>query len=286
MHPLLVSTEWLEERLGAPELRIFDASVHLDPSPKGFEIRSGRADYEAAHIPGAGFLDLGRELADPESSLEFTRPSAARLEAALSAAGLSNEHHAVVYSASGPMWATRLFWILRSAGHATVSVLDGGFERWCAEGRPVCSEPCTVPATTFKAAPREELWANTDEVAAAIDDGAACTINALPRALHTGEAEMGYARPGHIRGSVNVPFPQLLDRDTGTLLPPDELRRHFEAVGAFERERAITYCGGGIAATLTAFALTTLGHPNVAVYDGSLSEWARDPARPMDTGSD
>lgn len=280
----LVSTGWLEEHLGDPDLRIIDATVHLRPGPKGLERQAGRGDYDAGHIPGAAFLDLATELADPASAHDFTRPPRAQLEAALSAVGVSNEHRVVAYSGSGAMWATRLYWILRAAGHDAVAILDGGFQQWCAEKRPISSEPCTHRAASFKASERDELWATADEVAEAIGDGGSCTINALPRAYHTGEAEMGYARPGRIRGSVNVSFTELLDGETGKLLAPDELRRHFEGVGAFERERVITYCGGGIAATLNAFALTLLGHSNVSVYDGSLSEWARDPARPMDTG--
>ena len=115
-----------------------------------------------------------------------------------------------------------------------------------------------------------------------IAEGQVCTINALPRELYTGERGLGYARPGRIRGSVSVPFPGLIDPDSGEVRPDAELRRRFEQVGALGRERVITYCGGGIAASSDAFVLHLLGHDNVAVYDGSLMEWCADPELPLE----
>lgn len=278
----LVSTSWLAEHLDDPDLRVFDATIHLARPPE--PPRSGRADYEAGHIPGAGFLDLATELADPAGEHHFTRPPIDRLESVLSRAGITTRDRVVAYSTSHPMWATRLWWILRSAGVARCALLDGGFAKWVKEGRPVTTDPCAYPETHFEGMPREDLWADRDQVLAAIEDAGVCTINALPSQLHTGEAAMGYARPGHVRGSKNVPFTDVIDSETGLLKADATLREHFDATGALNRSRVITYCGGGIAATLDAFALTILGHENVAVYDGSLSEWAADPTLPMETG--
>ncbi len=283
MNDLLVSTEWLDRHLDDPDLRIFDATIHLPTSP-GEPVGSGRVDYAKAHIPGAGFIDLVSELSDPESPFPFTRPSATRLERVLSQAGIGNQHRMVAYSSSSPMWSTRLWWLLRSAGHERVAVLDGGFSKWRAEGRPASADSCSYPEATFEPNMQESHWASKREVCDAIQDDSTCTINALPSALHTGEAEMGYARPGRIQASENVPFHLLLDPDTGAFKPISELREQFAAAGVFDRERAITYCGGGIAATLDALALTLAGHPNVAVYDGSLNEWSADPEMPMATG--
>lgn len=278
----LVTTDWLAERITDPDLRVFDATIHLPTSP-GDRVKSGRDDYARAHVPGAGFLDLLSELSDASSAFPFTRPATEQLEHALSRAGIGNDNRVVAYSSSNVMWATRLWWLLRSAGHERVSVLDGGFAKWCSEGRPTSDEPCSYPESTFEADVRESDWASKQEVLAAIGSGAVCTVNALPSAIHNGEAEMGYARPGHIEGSDNVPFHVLIRSETGEFRPATELREHFAHTGVFGRERAITYCGGGIAATLNALALTLAGHPNVAVYDGSLNEWSADPEMPMQT---
>jgi thiosulfate/3-mercaptopyruvate sulfurtransferase len=279
----LVSTEWLAAHLTDADLRVFDSTIHL-PSTPGERVASGRDDYARAHIPGAGFLDLLSDLSDTSSALPFTRPTKDRLEPAFSQAGIGKESRVVAYSSSNVMWATRLWWLLRSAGHERVAVLDGGFAKWCSEGRPTCTKPCLYAPSTFEADMRESHWASQQAVLAAIGDGSICTINALPSALHTGEAEMGYARPGHIEGSENVPFHLLLHPETGEFNSADELREHFARTGAFERARVISYCGGGIAATLNALALTLAGHPNIAVYDGSLNEWSADPDLPMKTG--
>jgi thiosulfate/3-mercaptopyruvate sulfurtransferase len=283
MNQYLVNTEWLAAHLTDADLRVFDATVHLPASP-GERATSGRDDYAQAHIPGAGFLDLLSDLADTSSALPFTRPTKDQLERVLSRSGIGNEDRVVVYSNSNVMWATRLWWLLRSAGLERVAVLDGGFAKWSGESRSCSGEPSRYPQSTFRADMRESFWASKQDVQAAIGDASTCTINALPRALHIGEVEMGYARPGHIDGSVNVPFHQLLDPDTGEFKTPAELREHFDRTRVFDRERAIHYCGGGIAATLNALALTLAGHPNVAVYDGSLNEWSADPKLPMKTG--
>jgi thiosulfate/3-mercaptopyruvate sulfurtransferase len=281
----LVSTDWLAANLSDPDLRVFDATVHLRPAKPGpYVVESGRADYEAGHIPGAAFLDLARDLSDAASPLGFTRLKGQALADALGAAGIGPGHKVVCYSTSTPMWATRLWWMLRSAGLADVAVLDGGFARWTAEGRPVETESRSYRAVKAVITERPDAWADKHDVLAAIDDGAVCTINALSAGVHSGEAEMNYGRKGHIKGSRNVPYAALLDAE-GRYRSDAELRALFEAVGAFERPRVIFYCGGGISATMDALALTRLGHPSVAVYDGSMSEWTKDPNLPMETGA-
>ena len=282
--PVLVDTGWLSERLDDPGLRIFDVTVHLRPEPPGYRIESGHADYARRHIPGASFLDLPGDLSDESSDLDFTMPGLARIERVLSEAGLGDDHQVVLYSGSHVMWATRVWWMLRSSGFDAAAVLDGGLRKWRAEERRLCSEPCSYPPATFRGAPRQNLWATKDEVFATMRDGAVCTINALPREMHTGQSPMRYGRPGHIAGSENVPFADILDPDSGVFRSIDAIRDRFGRAGAFDRKRVITYCGGGISATTDAFALILAGHTDVAVYDGSLSEWARDEDLPMETG--
>ena len=286
MHPL-ISTQALAERLAlgdAPgRLRVFDTTVHLRPADPGpFTVESGRTDHAAGHVPGAAFIDLQDELSDSAAPLRFTLPPVAQLEAALSAAGLSNGDDCVLYSSTSMMWATRVWWMLRSLGFAA-RVLDGGLPKWRAEGRPLATGGPRYPAGHFRAAPAGGLWADRDEVRRAVGNGAVCTLNALTASVHVGTSPLNYGRKGRIRGSVNVPYPALL-ADDGCLRPVADLRQAFDAVGALSSPRVICYCGGGIAATLDALALLLAGQPQVAVYDGSLADWAADPELPMDTG--
>jgi thiosulfate/3-mercaptopyruvate sulfurtransferase len=281
----LVSTAWLQANLADPDLRLFDVTVHLRPSTSGpYAIESGRAGYEASHIPGAAFLDLAGDLSDRGSPLPFTMPPAERFAGALAAAGVRRGVRVVAYAATTPMWATRLWWMLRACGFDDAAVLDGGFGKWVAEGRPVEAGARAYPAATLSLEGRPGAWATRDEVLAAIGDGAVCTINALAPGVHSGEAATNYGRKGHIKGSVNVPYAALTGPD-GAFRRDADLRPLFEQVGALQRPRVICYCGGGISATMDALALTRLGHPAVAVYDGSMSEWTRDPALPMETGA-
>lgn len=277
---LLVSPERLEAQLGDPELRVFDCSVHLDAGGA----RAGRDVYDAGHVPGAAFLDVLTELSNPEAALSFTRPSHEQLRETLSRSGISESSRVVLYSGTDVMWATRAWWVLRYAGHEGTRLLDGGLGRWRSEGRPLATDATRYPPTTREPRLREEVWASTQDVLSAIDDGGACTLDALPGAIHRGEVGLGYARPGHVKGSENVSYNRLVDRDSGAFLPDDALRKQFETTGALERGRVISYCGGGIAATTNAFVLLMLGHPDVSVYDGGLDEWSRDASLPMETG--
>jgi thiosulfate/3-mercaptopyruvate sulfurtransferase len=282
----LVSTAWLAGRLGDPELRIFDVTVHLRPATPGpYSIESGRADYEAAHVPGAAFLDLPRDLSDAEAPLPFTIPPVERLALALGAAGVGPGTLVVAYSTPTPMWATRLWWMLRASGFDNAAVLDGGFDKWRAEGRPVEAGERRYPAAALELRAPPDAWADKAAVLAAIGDGGVCTINALSPSAHRGEGATNYGRKGHIAGSCNVPYAALLNPD-GTYRDDQALRALFEEVGALTRPRVICYCGGGISATMDALALTRLGHPAVAVYDGSMSEWSRDPEMPMEVGAE
>ena len=281
----LVSSGWLQANLQDPNLRIFDATVHLRPATPGpYRIESGLADYEIAHIPGAAFLDLARDLSDPRSDLSFTRLPAAQLSSALGAAGVRRGVRVVLYSSTTPMWATRVWWMLRALDFEDVAVLDGGLAKWRAESRPVESGVQAYPAADLSLTERADAWADRHTVLAAIGDGAVCTINALAPSVHSGDGAVNYGRKGHIAGSRNVPYAALLDAD-GAYRSDEDLRALFKGVGALDRPRVILYCGGGISATMDALALTRLGHPSIAVYDGSMSEWVRDPGLPMETGS-
>ena len=283
--PLLVETDWLAAHLADPDLRIFDGTTYLDPDPvRVYTVRSGRPDWERGHIPGAGHLDLQGELSDTASPLRFTMPPAGEFAAVMSRHGVGEGTRVVLYSAGSIIWATRIWWMLRAFGFDAAAVLNGGLDKWQAEGRPLSTEPSRHAPARFVARPRPELIATTAEVAAAIGDGRTAIVNALTARQHTGEGGVHYGRPGRITGSVNVPAHRLVDAQTKAFRPAGDLAALFAAAGADGAERVITYCGGGIAASADAFVLTMLGHSRVAVYDGSLSEWANDLAAPMETG--
>ncbi len=284
MEPL-VSTEWLAAELGAPDLRIVETTVWLRRTPEGYETVSGRPDWERAHIPGSAFADLLSGLADPDTPLPCMAPDDARFAAGMEALGIGEGTRVVVYDRTGsPEWSTRLWWMLRAYGFDAAAVLDGGWRAWTGEGRPVTAEPPPArPPTRFVVRRRPWLFATKEEVLAAIGDGATCIVNALSREQHRGD-DVGYPRRGHIPGAWNVPAAELVDPETSRYLPRAELEARLAEMLA--KPRVITYCGGGIAATSDAFVLTLLGHTNVAVYDGSLLEWASDPTLPLEVDSD
>lgn len=281
----LIDTATLSRRLGEPGLVVLDCTTHLVPDPKTtYQVVAGRADFEHGHVPGAQFVDVQGDVSDNNHRLRFMLPSAESFAAAMRRFGVGEGSQVVTYSQTTPQWATRMWWLLRVFGFDNAAVLDGGFQKWTREGRPVETGPAKPrPAGEFAARPPRPLMAGKEEVLRAVGDGAVCTLNALSAEQHAGSGGNSYGRVGRIKGSVNLPAAHLLDPATGAFLSADELRRRFDGVGAFGK-KVITYCGGGIAASADAFALVMLGHPNVKLYDASMSEWANDPALPMETG--
>ncbi len=280
----LVETEWLEMHLNHPELRVFDCTTRLHIQPVGpSRTESGRAHYETAHIPGAGFIDIVDDLSDRDHSLPFMAPPVAQFEAAMRRLGIGHDHHVILYGAGNVYMATRVWWLMRLMGIDQVSVLNGGLEKWVREGRPLDSRPASYPPSDFVARPRFDRLATRSDVEAAMADPArACVINALSRQQHAGTGGTHYGRPGRIPGSVNVPASELIDPDTNTFLDRDLIAERFTAVGVPGADRILTYCGGGIAASVAAFALALIGYQDVALYDASLNEWSNDPTLPME----
>jgi thiosulfate/3-mercaptopyruvate sulfurtransferase len=185
------------------------------------------------------------------------------------------------------IWAARLWWMLRYYGFDQAAVLNGGWAKWTKEGRAVSTAAPTYPPAAFSVRPRPELIASKDEVLAAISSSHTCLVNALTPDEFAGTGPIHYTRPGHIPSSVNVPFAGptgVVDLETASYRSPEELSALFAAAGATASDRVITYCGGAIAATNAAFALHLIGVDNVAVYDGSLTEWGVDSSLPLETG--
>jgi thiosulfate/3-mercaptopyruvate sulfurtransferase len=286
VHPeYLVETEWLAEHLNDPDVLVFDCTTHLIPDPKiTYQVKPGREDFEQGHIPGAQFVDMLHDVSDTSQSLRFMRQSPEEFAAALRRFGVNSRTRVISYSTANVWWATRFWFLLHEFGHDNAAVLNGGWQKWQHEGRPIEKGAARArPAGDFAIRQVRNLMVGKDDVLRAIGDGAVCTLNALQPQQHAGAGGNSYGRPGRIAGSVNLPAAHLLDPDSNTFLPAEELRKRFESVGAMDR-KVINYCGGGIAASADALALIMLGHRDVKLYDASLSEWAKDPALPMETG--
>jgi thiosulfate/3-mercaptopyruvate sulfurtransferase len=285
MHPL-VETDWLAGHVDDPGIRVLECTVYLHPAdvPGGFRVESGRAKWSEGHIPGAGFADLQDDLSARGTSLRFMMPPAAQFAEAMSRYGVGDDVRVILYDRALNMWAARVWWMLRAFGFDNAAVLNGGFKKWTREGRPVATDDGAAPPRRFTARPRPELIADKAGVLAAVDDTRACVLNALTDEQHRGTGGVTYGRPGRIAGSTNVPARELVDPDTHAYLPTEVLREKLAAAGALDASRVVTYCGAGIAASSDAFVLVVLGHPNVALYDASLSEWAADASLPMETG--
>jgi len=278
----LVSAKWLYQHLDDPDLVVLDCTVMVEADEQGdLRTSSGRSNYEAGHIPGAGFADLMGELSESESPLEFSLPTPEAFAAAISALGVSDDSRVVLYSANYSAWAARVWWMLRWIGFDRAALLDGGLAAWASAGYPVSTELPRRDAGKLSVNLRPKLIADHGEVLESLENQNVRLIDSMSEAHYRGEVAM-YARPGHIPGASNIPTTLLMD-ETGRFRPQDELEMLFD----FNvNDRTITYCGGGIAASANAFVLHRLGFTDVAVYAASLDEWAADPANPMELGEE
>lgn len=284
-----VDGTWLAAHLNDPQVTIFDATVILDPD--SWQANSGRDTFNDAHIPGAQFVDLIGELSDPAGDVgleqgvhAYKLPNPHVIATVLQRYGVDDDSTVVVYDTSAGMWAARLWWMLRQAGFDNVAVLDGGYAQWVAENRPVTSDTTQPVAADapFTVRPRPELFASKDDVVARLHDTDTVLVNALWPEQFRGEVDTPLPRKGRIPGSVNVPFTDTID-ETGRVHDTDTLAKLFADAGVNGDKQVVTYCGGGIAASSVALALAQVGI-DAAVYDGSLAEWALDPALPLEVG--
>ena len=285
----LMSTETLARALGGAALRVYDCTTYLEPPPPGsdepYVAVPGRASFEAAHVPGADFLDLQGEFSDPGTRLRFMMAPPAQLAAAFGRHGIGAGVRVVLYSIGTMMWATRFWWMLKALGFDGAAVLDGGFDKWRAEGRPVeTGAPRGYPAARFAARPQSGRFVDKDAVLAATRDPRTVIVNALGPQFHQGLEPSRYGRPGRVPGSVNVPAASLVDPATKAFTTLDDAARKFASAGIDRDKRVIAYCGGGISATVDLFLLHQLGYDQLTLYDGSMGEWAKDEALPIEQG--
>lgn len=279
--PLLVTADWLQQNLAA--VKVLDCTTYMSPQPVGpSKITSGRPDFERGHIPGAQHVDMVADLSDPAGEFPYTLPAPDQIAALLGRLGNSADDHVVLYAATHAMVATRAWYVLRALGHRRLSILDGGLAAWTASGHPLSTAVQQPVAVHYAPAARRAHYASRDDVAACGSD--TIVVNALSPEQYAGTGGAHYGRPGRIPGSVNVPAASLLQPDGMTFRPVEEIRETLAAQGVSPERPVITYCGGGIAATVDAFALELTGHRDWAVYDDSLLQWSADERNPMQTG--
>ncbi len=282
---LTITTAELADQLAEPDLRIYDCTVFMKPKEGGgYDIRAGREEYRQAHIPGSAFVDLKTDFSAPDPRLLFMLPETQRFAAAAGAAGIGAGAKVVLYNRGPSWWATRLWFMLEHFGFSAARVLDGGFDKWQAESRPVESGDNAYSPADFNVRAATPNFVAKEEMFAKHRAEGVVTLNALTAAQHRGEINP-YGRPGRIPGSRHAPAAAFLNED-GTFVQGAALAELAAAAGADTAAEVIAYCGGGISATTTAFALRLAGHRAVKIYDGSMSEWARDPDMPLAVGDD
>ena len=270
--PLLVECEWLDKHLYDRDLRVLECTVFLSAGEEGLWIESGYESWKEEHIPTSSFVDVIEELSEQRTELPFMLPSAEQFSKVMSQYGVDEGSHVVLYDRAGTVWAARVWWMLRVFGFEQVSILNGGWQQWKQRGYPLTQEITECPETVFQAEFCPQYLATTQDVLFALGNDSTCFINSL-------RTENFHA--ARIPGSINVPYVELLDSETGAFLALTQLRNKFHNYeGA-----VICYCGSGITACVDAFVLSLLGWKDVAVYDGSMSEWTAGGTLPIERES-
>ncbi len=278
MEPL-VSTEWLAGELGAPDLRVIDASIFLPGSG-----RNARAEYEAEHIPGAVFMDLD-EIVDTENPAPHMLPPAHKFASRMQSLGLGDGNRFVVYDNSPLHSAARAWWMLTIFGAHRAAILDGGMQKWKAEGRPTEAGKPQVRHGHFTPMLDQGAVADKAFVASLLGRGSHELVDVRPASRFAGEdpEPRPGVEPGHMPGAKNLPQSELFNPDN-SWKRGDDLRAAFDAAGVDLSKPMVTTCGSGVTAAVLLFGAHLLGKRDVKLYDGSWSEWGADPDTPKATG--
>ncbi len=276
----LVSTEWLAAHLRDPHVKILDASFKMPGV-----LPLAKDDFETAHIPGAAYFDVDA-IADHANALPHMFPDAEQFGRDVGALGVGNGDTVVVYDSGGWVAAPRVWWMFLSFGHDDVRVLDGGFKKWIAEGRPVESGKSAPKAASFKAVFNGKRVRSKQDILANLASKTEQVVDARARERFEGEAKEPWPgrRMGHIPGSFNVPYASLFDAATGAMKPIEQLRAAFASADVDLRKPIVTSCGSGVSASVLSLALFRLGVENAALYDGSWAEWGLPDGPPLVTG--
>jgi thiosulfate/3-mercaptopyruvate sulfurtransferase len=275
----LVETEWLAAHLDDPQVRIVDmrGSVRTETAPDGFQTAAylgERAAYDAGHIPGAVYLDWTTDLVDENDPVPAQAAPPEKLARILGERGIGDEHRIIAYDDHpSSQFATRLWWLLRYYGHEQCQVLNGGWTKWRAEGRPVSTEAPAHPRAVFTPRPQPQWRKTADEVLAALGKPDFLLLDARDEGQYTGRIRRGI-RGGRIPGALSFPRERLVRPDR-TFEEPEQLQAALGGAGIEPGREVVAYCNGGVAATSVLFALSMLGYPHLGNYDGSWNEWNR-----------
>jgi thiosulfate/3-mercaptopyruvate sulfurtransferase len=275
-HDLLVTTEWLEDHLNDPDVRVIDVRGYvvtrpIEPGVEEADYRGAVDEYLARHIPGAVYVDWTRDIVDLADPVPAQIAGPEAFAEAMAVRGVGDQTHVIAVDHGGGQYATRLWWALNYYGHDRVSVLQGGWNRWVDEERPEASGPVHPPRAVFTPRVRPELRLTADQLAARLGEAGLQLLDARDVGQYTAARRRG-PRGGHIPGAASLPRERFFAKEGG-FLPLDELRALVDTEGVKADQPVVAYCNGGVAATVLLFNLARLGYTDLANYDGSWNEW-------------